>query len=198
LERVFPSFPFGRHSDGNKIAKFVSELRVHPEIKIGYDFRSETDVWFARLVPVKSWESTVQALRELRDQPTLEVRYGISGDAAKLLEWIEGLREEDYLGKWTPIVEEQLEKKIGVKCPWEKENLPAYLTELLSELNERTPYELTPQPWKCYSEYKHRIRVSRKKFDESVLIHQIQLLALKNGKTAQTDRIREWLSQLLQ
>jgi hypothetical protein len=31
----------------------------------------------------------------------------------------------DYLGKWTPIVEEQLEKKIGIQCPWEKENLPA-------------------------------------------------------------------------
>jgi len=40
LERVFPSFPFGRHSDGDKIAKFVSEIRVHPEIKIGYDFRA--------------------------------------------------------------------------------------------------------------------------------------------------------------
>jgi hypothetical protein len=90
LERVFPSFPFGRHSDGDKIAKFLSEIRTHPEIEIDCDFWSETDVWFARLVPAKNWESTVQALRDLRDQPTLEVRFGVSGDAAKLLEWIEG------------------------------------------------------------------------------------------------------------
>jgi hypothetical protein len=198
LERAFPSFPFGRNSDGDKIAKFVSEIRVHPEIKIVYDFRSESDVWFARLVPAKSWEVTLQGLRELRAQPTLEVRYGISRDAAKLLEWIEGLRDKDYLGKWTPTVEEQLEKKIGIKCPWDNANLPAYLTELLTELNDRTPCESTLQPWKCYSEQKHRIRVSQKKSNEAVVIQQIQLLALKQGKTVPADRIREFITQLLE
>jgi hypothetical protein len=197
LERVFPSFPFGRHSDGDKIAKFLSEIRMHPGIKIGYDFRSETDVWFAQLAPAKSWEVTLQGLRDLRDQPTLEIRYGISRDAAKLLEWIEGLHDKDYLGKWTPIVQDELEKKIGIKCPWDSANLPAYLAELLSELNERTSYDLTLQPWKCYSEYKHRIRVSQKKSDEAVLIQQIQLLALKQGKAVPAERIREWISQLL-
>jgi hypothetical protein len=165
--------------------------------KIGYDFRSETEVCFARLAPVKSWEVTVRALRDLRDQPTLEALYGISRDAAKLLEWIEGLRDKDYLGKWTPTVEDELEKKIGIKCPWDSANLPAYLAELLSELNDRTPYELTLQPWKCYSEWKNRIRVSQKKSDEAVLIQQIQLLALKQGKAVPADRIREWFSQLL-
>jgi hypothetical protein len=71
-------------------------------------------VWFARIAPAKTWEITQQALADLRDQPTLEVRYGISPDAAKLLEWIEGLRDKDYLRKWTPTVEDELEKKIGI------------------------------------------------------------------------------------
>ena len=70
LERVFPSFPFGRHSDGDKIAKLVSEIRAHPEIIIGYDFRSESDAWFVRVAPAKTWEITRQALMDLRDQPT--------------------------------------------------------------------------------------------------------------------------------
>jgi hypothetical protein len=108
-----------------------------------------------------------------------------------LLEWIEALRDKDYLGKLTPMVEDELQKKIGIQCPWDSANLSAYLTELLSELNDRTPYELTLQPWKGYSGYKHRIRVSRKKSDEAVLIQQIQLLALKQGKTVSADRIRE-------
>jgi hypothetical protein len=43
----------------------------------------------------------------------------------------------------------------------------------------------------------HRIRVTQKKSDEAVLIHQIQLLALKQEKTVPADRIREWISQLL-
>jgi hypothetical protein len=98
----------------------------------------------------------------------------------------------------TPVIENELEKKIGIKCPWDQVNLPAYLAELLSELNDRTPYELTLQPWKCYSESKHRIRVGRKKSDESDLIQQIQLFALKQGKTIQADRVREWISELLE
>jgi hypothetical protein len=66
----------------------------------------------------------------------------------------------------------------------------------LNELNERTAYDLSLQPWKCYSEYKHRIRVSQKKSDEAVLIQQIQLLALKQGKTVPAVQIREWISKL--
>jgi hypothetical protein len=197
LERVFPSFPFGRHSDGDKIAEFISEIPVNREIEIGYDFRNESDAWFAQLAPAKTWEVTLQALKDLRDQPSLETRYGISRDAARLLAWIEGLREKDYLGKLTPTVEDELQKKIGIKCPWDKENLPAYLVELLSELNERAPYELTLQPWKCYSEWKNRIRVCQKKSDKAVLIQQIQLLALRQGKTVQAERIGDWISRLL-
>lgn len=113
-----------------------------------------------------------------------------------MLEWIEGLRDKDYLGKWTPVVEDELEKKIGIQCPWDDANLPAYLTELLNELNERTPYELTLQPWKCYSESRHRIRVSQKRSDEAVLIQQIQLFALKQGKVVPVERIRELISEL--
>jgi hypothetical protein len=198
LERVFPSYPFGRHSDGQDIARFISEIPVHQEIQIGYDFRTDTDVWFVRAAPAKTWELTIQALQDLRDQPRLEIRYGISNDAARLLEWIEALRDKDYLGKWTPLVEDELEKKIGLSCPWDKANLSAYLTELVNELNDRTPYEFMIQPWRCYSEWKTRIRVSKKKSDESLLIQQIQFLALKRGKIVKEDRIREFISRLLE
>jgi hypothetical protein len=43
----------------------------------------------------------------------------------------------------------------------------------------------------------HRIRVNQKKSDDAVLIQQVQLLALKQGKTVPADRIRELFSQLL-
>ena len=45
--------------------------------------------------------------------------------------------------------------------------------------------------------HKHRIRVSQKKSDEAILIQQIQLVALKQGKIVPADRIREWILQLL-
>jgi hypothetical protein len=111
LERVFPCYPFGRRSDGVAIAGFISEVPAHPEIQIAYDFSDDADVWFVRLRPTKSWEATLQTLRDLRDQPGLETRHGISQDAARLLEWIQGLRDKDYLAKLTPVVEDELEKK---------------------------------------------------------------------------------------
>ena len=156
---------------------------MHQEIQIDYNLSTDTDVWFVRAAPAKTWEFTLHALKDLRDQPPLEVRYGISHDAARLLEWIEGLRDKDYLGKWTPLVEDEPEKKIGLTCPWDKANLSAYLAELINELNDRTPYEFALQPWRCYSEWKTRIQVSKKKSDESLLIQQIQFLALKAWKT---------------
>jgi hypothetical protein len=34
----------------------------------------------------------------------------------------------------------------------DEQNLPAYLMELLDELNDRTPYGFSLQSWNCYSE----------------------------------------------
>ena len=42
----------------------------------------------------------------------------------------------------------------------------------------------------------HRIRISQKKSDEAVLTQQVQILALKQGKTVPADRIRELFSPL--
>jgi hypothetical protein len=61
----------------------------------------------------------------------------------------------------------------------------------------RTPSEAQ----ECLSDRErrgHRIRVTRKKSDEAVLIQQIQLMALKQGKFVSADRIREWFSRLLE
>jgi hypothetical protein len=44
----------------------------------------------------------------------------------------------------------------------------------------------------------HWIRARHKKSDEALLVHQIQLLALKHGKKVPADRIREWLSELFE
>jgi hypothetical protein len=112
--------------------RFISEISVHQEIQIEYDLSSDSDVWFVRAIPAKTWELTLQALEDLRDQPRLEVRYRISRDAARLLEWIEGLHRKDYLGKWTPVVEDELEKEIGLTCPCDKANLSAYLAIVMT------------------------------------------------------------------
>ena len=61
----------------------------------------------------------------------------------------------------------------------------------------RTPSEAQEYLNQIESAVDTGIRVSRKKSDEAVLIQQIQLLALKQGKTVPADRIREWFSQLL-
>jgi hypothetical protein len=74
------------------------------------------------------------------------------------------------------------------------------LSTLLLEngiFDPRTPSEAQECLNQIESAVDTRIRVSQKKSDEAVLIHQIQLLALKRGKTLRADRISEWFSQLL-
>ena len=198
LARLFPSLsPTGYSSGGTDVAKFFGSLRLIPDIKIGYNFGDDCDAWFLFLKPKSNWPAAIKAIEELRKQPSLRDRYNLSGDSAKLLEWIEGLNDKELLEEWSPVVEDSLEKRIGIECPWEDRNFSAYIQLLIDEINDKTPYDLKIQPWKDYSEWKTRIRIRKKESDESKIIRQIQFYGLQQGKLVEEHRVRELLTQLL-
>lgn len=197
LRRLFPSHNTDITSYGREIAELVSELRLPDTVKLGYDFRGSYH-WMARVVPEIDWETTLPVLKELRDQPTLRDRYGLSEDAGRLLEWIEEIPAEKRIGEWTPIVEEEMDRKIGIKCPWDQENIPAYIQFLLDEINQKTGYDLGIQPWKSFSRLQTRIRVRKKRSEEAMVIQSIQLLGLQNGKMLPEEIVRDLLRELME
>ncbi len=196
LNRMFPSVRFESRWDSDKITKFVAEIPLHREIKIAYDFREKANVWYFAVLPKTNWQSVISAIEELKSLPTLRERYGLSEEASKLLEWIEGLKDEDYLLNWTPTIEDHQEKKIGFQFKSEKENFPAYIQELVDEINLKTEYELKLQPWKHWSEWQTRVRVSKKESDEAALVRQIQFFGLRHGKILSGDLVRELLTKV--
>ena len=119
-----------------------------------YDFDDGSDAWHLRVLPRENWQDTLKAIEDLRSKPTLKQRYGLNSHSAKLLEWIKGLTEKEFLQEWTPVVEDALEKEIGIKCPWNDRNFSAYIQLLIDEINDKTPYDLKIQPWKDYSDWK--------------------------------------------
>jgi len=198
LARVFPGLsPSGYSSGGSKLAEFFQSLRIIPEIVMEYDFDDGSDAWHLRVLPRENWQDTLKAIEDLRSKPTLKQRYGLNSHSAKLLEWIKGLTEKEFLQEWTPVVEDALEKEIGIKCPWNDRNFSAYIQLLIDEINDKTPYDLKIQPWKDYSDWKTRIRVRKKESEESKIIQQIQFYGLQQGKLLKEQQIKELLTQLL-
>lgn len=198
LARVFPGLsPSGYSSGGSKLAEFFQSLRIIPEIVMEYDFDDGSDAWHLRVLPQENWKDTLKAIEDLRSKPTLKQRYGLNSHSAKLLEWIKGLPEKEFLQEWTPVVEDALEKEIGIKCPWNDRNFSAYIQLLIDEINDKTPYDLKIQPWKDYSDWKTRIRFRKKESEESKIIQQIQFYGLQQGKLLKEQRIKELLTQLL-
>jgi Ankyrin repeats (3 copies) len=197
LHRIFPHFTPSRYKPGAALVQFWDQVQLADSIRVECDFRGRATSWFLRVHPKENWEACLVQLEELARQPTLSDKYGLSAEAAKLLEWIESIRPEDYEGKWTPVVEEADEKEIGLVCPWDNDdNFPAFLQLLIDEINEKTPYALALQPWRSHSDVTTRIRVEKKKSDEVQLIRQIQLLGLSQGKSWSEDRVRAILADL--
>lgn len=196
LLRVFPKFSAGTFQPGNEIAEFWDQVSLHPEIVLEYDFDDDSFAWFLQVRPKKSWDSTLRALDELQKEPTLQEKFGLSPEAAKLFEWIKGLRADQFDGQWTPIIEDAREKQIGIKCPRDEANFPAYLQRIVDEINEKTSYDIGLLPWHDYSQLKTRLRIARKYSQRKQLIRQIQLYGLQSGKVAEASAAGRLLDEL--
>jgi hypothetical protein len=53
------------------------------------------------------------------------------------------------------------------------------------------------QPWREHSNWKTRIRVSKKKSEEAQLVRQIQLYGLQKGKFLDEPKVRQMLAKLI-
>lgn len=197
LQRVFPNLDLNRFGVCDKLAGFWNKITIHPEIKMEYDFDEDSEAWFVRFVPKCDWDTTVRTLDELSKLPTLQEKYGLSPEAAKLLEWIESLSPKDFKANWTPIIENRQEDQIGLVCPWEKENFTAFLQLLVDEINQKTSYELSLQPWYEHSNCKTRIRVAKKESEEMQIVRQLQFYGLQKGKIFTESKIKALLVSLM-
>jgi hypothetical protein len=182
---------------GDTMARFFDAVTLNKSVKRFYDFRDRAPCWSVTLLPERAWETSVEAIRQELAQPSLEERFGLSAEAAKLLAWIEKLPSEQMLGCYSPVVEDARQRWIGISSPWEDANFAAYLQMLLDEINEKTEYNLKVQSWHHYSSTKSRIRVDRKRPVMDDVIKQLQWNAWRQGVSLDPVRIQQILEQLV-
>ena len=71
-------------------------------------------------------------------------------------------------------------RSIGFLTEWPKDNIPALLQMLVDEINEKTAYSLSQQPWRATRELQTRIRVAKLRAD-TPLDREPIALARKRG-----------------
>ena len=191
------SFPRFRTSDGAALAEFFQAIPLVKSLKVAFDFRKDAQCWYVALSPTGDWAECLAAIEEERSRPTLQEQFCLSDEAAKLLSWIEDLPRDKLLGSWTPLVEDARKKWIGIECPWQEENFPAYLQLLIDEINERTDYALTVQPWRDYGRIKSRIRIGKKQSEIDEVTKRVLWLAIKNGTSPDRDTVRRTIEELI-
>ncbi len=197
LRTLFPKARFDQYFRGPNLPGLFSRLKLPVGLKVAYDFRREAPFWFVNVHPAGAWTKILKEIEEKKNRPSLKQLYQLSDEAANLLSWITDLDEAEMEYGLSPVVNDELGREIGIKSPWESDNLPAYLQILVEEISDKTPWELRLQPWKHHSSWHSRIRIRKSNDLESSLIRQIQLYALEHGKAVPGDAVREKLAMLL-
>ena len=189
MAAVFPQLTAKRYYASGPICELLRAVRLPGRIQIAFDLEDSAPEWWAAIVSSDSWENEVKSIQEFQQRPTPEQTFGLTSDAARLLEWIESRRAKEMLGAWTPVVEPAIDTDIGFTSDWPEENRPAFLQMLTDEINDKTPYHLTLQPWKEQGQMLTRIKVAKKNLDRKTLEQTIVRAARENGINLSEDNV---------
>jgi ankyrin repeat protein len=181
LAKVFPQVVFKPYDASRAICSLLRTVRLPEGIRIAFDLQDSAPEWWAALVPEKSWNEALVSVREYLDRPTLEKKFGLTPDAARLLEWIETRDKKEMTGNWTPVVEPAIDTEIGFSSDWPEENLPALLQMLADEISEKTTYDLSLQPWKESGDVLTRIKVSKRIGESEAMKQRLERAAKEAG-----------------
>ncbi|MBI5818663.1 MAG: hypothetical protein HZA88_06710 [Verrucomicrobia bacterium] len=192
LKTCFPKWD-GHDKD---LWNFFGQAKLQCGLALGYSFQ-DPNPWTIHIGPKQGtdWPKVKAAIHAKETSPSLEQKYGLSGAAGQLLRWIERIAAAD--GTLTPTVEDHLHQQIGLDPEWDRNNLPAYIVQLVEEINENTDYRLRVQPWTHCNQVMTRLAVKKKHVEMDSVIRQIQWLGLSQNRVLNSTEVRRVLDQLL-
>ena len=161
LAKVLPRVNYDCYRLGDELAAMFQAARLPSALQLSCDLTDHAMEWWVELRPSVDWATALHAIDEERSRPTYEQRFGLGYDAARLLEWIESRRSDEMLGNWTPVVEPRIESEIGFTHEWPEDNIAAFIQMLVDEINAKTDYNLSLQPWNEQGRVHTRIKVVR-------------------------------------
>ncbi|MDQ8191941.1 hypothetical protein [Roseibacillus persicicus] len=164
--------------------EFLSKIRLSRGLKVAASLHDEAKEGWLVGVALEdgwTWERARKAIEERRNRQNSEEAFGLSQKAARILDWIRDLHDDEFELGMTPCVENVAKEQIGIGGMSYNQNSGALLILLVEEINDKTNYALRLIPWIDYSRPHHRILVRLKPDADTELIRQIQFRGLEKG-----------------
>ena len=198
VKKVFDKLP-GDCGAYGPLPYFLKSLRLIEGFKLRYTSKDGGGPWLVICLPDEgsTWQGIKVRLRAKAKEIPRAKRYKLGPDSLALLQWITNLREDKYLLKMTPTVEDRLDKEIGILMDFKKDNLKAYLELLVEEINENTDFKLRTIRWQHYSETRTRILVNKHKADLDEIVQAIQIMGLRHNKFLSDEKIRRMINAII-
>jgi ankyrin repeat protein len=181
LAKAFPKLSLKRYEASGALCGLLHALRLPEGLRLAYDLQDSASEWWAAVAPATSWPEAIVSVQAFRKRLTPEQHFGLSHDAARLLEWIESRDKKEMLGSWTPVVEPAVTREIGLLSEWPEENLAALFQMLVDEINDKTIYQLGLQPWKEQGQIRTRIKVAKRASKHESMAQTIARAAKETG-----------------
>ncbi len=197
VKRCFP-FVLPRWPE-YRFDRFLAQVPAILGIEISYSFEGKAGPWTLSLHLLDgTWADAIRAIRAARDEVPLEQRYGLSGDAARVLRWLQGLPPRRLFHGLSPTVEDHIEVEIGLDdSKWEG-NHATMLGLLAEEISEKTPYRVRTVHWQWYAHPRTRLRISPRLNLTEELAERLRIHAASQGKSVTLERARDLLQSLLE
>jgi hypothetical protein len=199
LVRALPAMAADESLTPYKLEKFLEDVRLPRGLRPAATLDDEAGVgWLlgAALEEGWTWELAMESIHETRDRKDPAKTYGLSADAAKLLNWIWDLHDSEIQMGMTPCVESASRDQIGIKDLQYNQNSETTLQLLIDEINEKTSYQLRLMPWSHYSSKEHRILIRRKDDLDAQITRMIQIRGLEKNVALSEAQIGEALQCL--
>jgi hypothetical protein len=191
LAKAFPKLSLKRYDASGALCGLLRAMRLPEGLRLAYDLQDSASEWWAAVAPATSWPETIVSVEVFLRRLTPEQQFGLSYDAARLLEWIESRDKKEMLGSWTPVVEPAVTREIGLVAEWPEENMAALFQMLVDEINEKTAYQLSLQPWKEHGQVRTRIKVAKMMKIDQTLAQRIAQAAIDSGIGLSEDQVQK-------
>ena len=197
-------FCFPRTQEDSLESKsYASALYRMPEIRgvsLFYSFSAEMGPWYCglKLLSGYTWDKVRSGIRSRRSEQPPEKKYGLSGEASKVLTWFLDQNYESFERHLSPEVEECLALEIGIDIEdIGEKNLTQLFHLICHEISEKTEFYAKVVPWADeYHDPKLHLYFRQKRDLEEIALSSVQHFLRQQGAEPTREEILQALQSL--
>ena len=175
---------------------YAQALYRMPKIRgaaLFYSFCTDMGPWYCglQLLDGYTWDEVKEGIRRRRAEKPPEEKYGLSGEASKVLTWLLDQNYESFERHLSPSVEEYLALEIGIDIEKVgKKNLIQLFNLICDEISEKTEFDAKVVLWaEGYYDPKLHLYFREKRDIEEVALAAVQQFLRQRGAEPSREKI---------